>query len=202
MDEACNSMRKAGFEPARGETPQDPKDCVPPTGTATPEGVTPAEAHGDVPAPVGTATSTATPHKYTVAVDFDGVIHAYDSPWVAPDVIPDGPVPGAIDALLELARSFEVVIHTTRGKDVTGVIAVRRWLWEYGYREFGATEWRELTIQVTSQKVPALVYIDDRAYRFDGANWPTAEDIHRRLIPWNKQRKQGEPSQRREAAHA
>lgn len=39
---------------------------------------------------------------------------------------------------------------------------------------------------VTHEKVPALVYIDDRGYRFDGSNFPSADDVHRQLIPWNK----------------
>ncbi len=30
--------------------------------------------------------------RYTVAVDFDGVLHAYISPWVNAHTIPDPPV--------------------------------------------------------------------------------------------------------------
>jgi hypothetical protein len=48
--------------------------------------------------------------RYTVAVDFDGVIHSYASPWVNAETIPDPPVDGAIAWLNEIADDFEVVI--------------------------------------------------------------------------------------------
>lgn len=115
--------------------------------------------------------------KYTIAVDFDGVIHSYTSPWVAPDVIPDPPVPGAIDWLNEIDAKLTVVIFTTRGATLEGRSAVRNWLWDNG-----ATLDE---IRVTAEKPAALLYIDDRGYRFDGANFPTVEEVHR-LRPWNK----------------
>ena len=37
--------------------------------------------------------------KFTVAVDFDGVIHSYTTLWFTASVIPDPPVPGAIEWL-------------------------------------------------------------------------------------------------------
>lgn len=35
----------------------------------------------------------------TLVVDFDGVLHAYESPWTSPWTIPDAPVEGAIEWL-------------------------------------------------------------------------------------------------------
>lgn len=128
--------------------------------------------------------------SYSIAVDFDGVLHSYTSPWVAEDVIPDPPVDGAIAWLLEMVRRFEVVIHTTRGKTADGQEAVRRWLVEHATAHLGeaARDSGALTmimgLAVTAEKVPALVYIDDRAWRFQGA-FPTADEIHR-ARPWNK----------------
>ena len=44
--------------------------------------------------------------KPTLCVDFDGVIHSYISGWKGADVIPDPPVPGAIEALYRIYRSL------------------------------------------------------------------------------------------------
>jgi hypothetical protein len=118
-------------------------------------------------------------HRYTVAVDFDGVLHSYSSPWSGADVCPDPPVPGAIDWLHAMVEKFEVVILTTRGDQEGGNEAVREWLREHGYNG--------PDLRVTSQKVPALVYVDDRAWRFEGDNFPTPDEVHR-AIPWNKRK--------------
>lgn len=118
--------------------------------------------------------------RYTVAVDFDGVIHSYSSPWVSPEVIPDPPVEGAIEWLNGIIDHFDMVIFTTRGRTAEGRGAVRRWLEENGAK--GAI----LASLVTSDKQPALIYLDDRAYRFEGpGTFPTKEQIHA-ARPWNK----------------
>ena len=116
--------------------------------------------------------------RYTVAVDFDGVIHSYTSPWVSAEHIPDPPVPGAIEWLDELSRSLAVVIFTTRGKTKEGQRAVRHWLHENGL------SWG-MNAAVTAEKPAALAYVDDRAWRFDGVNFPSAHEIHA-ARPWNK----------------
>lgn len=116
--------------------------------------------------------------NYTVAVDFDGVIHSYTSPWVGSDVITDPPVEGAIEWLNQVTQYFTVVIHTTRGKTTEGIEAVKSYLLEHGYRV------ERDAIEVTAIKPPALVYIDDRAWRFEG-RFPTRDEIHQ-ARPWNK----------------
>lgn len=117
--------------------------------------------------------------KYTVAVDFDGVLHSYMSPWVSPEVIPDPPVAGAIDWLKAIEKDFTVVIFTTRGSTEAGKSAVREWLMVNGWPS-------GINVRVTDTKPAALIYLDDRGYRFMGPQaWPSAEDIHR-LRPWNK----------------
>jgi 5'(3')-deoxyribonucleotidase len=115
--------------------------------------------------------------RYTVAVDFDGVLHSYTSPWVNAETIPDPPVPGAIEWLREIAAKFAVVIFTTRGRTTEGQRAVRHWLHENGW-DAG------MNATVTAEKLAALVYIDDRAWRFEG-RFPTAQEIHA-ARPWNK----------------
>ena len=119
--------------------------------------------------------------RYTIAVDFDGVLHRYDSPWINEYTIPDLPVGGALEWVAEmLAAGFDIVIFTTRGKTTAGRDAVHNWLVKH---------WKDaplLRLQVTAEKPPALVYLDDRAMRFDGpGTFPTAQQIHA-ARPWNK----------------
>jgi hypothetical protein len=122
--------------------------------------------------------SEISPKKYTVAVDFDGVIHSYTSPWINEYTIPDAPVDGAAEWLNAIRDHFEVVIFTTRGKSKEGRNAVLNYLDQAGVED-------TFSLVVTDQKPPALVYLDDRALRFDGQNFPTAREIHQ-LKPWNK----------------
>lgn len=118
--------------------------------------------------------------RYTIAVDFDGVIHSYTSPWTAPHEIPDPPVEGAIQWLLDMRKHFTIVIHTTRARTDLGIAAVQSWLFRNGASPDGI-DWI-----VTDRKVAALVYIDDRAWRFEGL-FPTVQKIHD-ARPWNKPR--------------
>lgn len=49
----------------------------------------------------------------TVAVDFDGVIHAYTKGWQNGEIY-DPPMPGAFEALDQLMATHPVFIHTSR----------------------------------------------------------------------------------------
>ena len=126
--------------------------------------------------------------RWTIAVDFDGVLHSYTSPWVNEYTIPDPPVPGAIAWLGEMSKKFDVVIFTTRGKTSRGRMAVKKWLWEHGVSAPGADTWSDLPYRVTHEKPPALVYLDDRAMRFEGT-FPTAAEVHA-ARPWNKRKEE------------
>ncbi len=123
----------------------------------------------------------------TVAVDFDGVIHAYSRGW-ADGSIYDEPEPGAIVALEVLMRKgFAVFVHTTRDPwpvaqwlDAQGLPAVIELGTGPGtavqVREF----WNDTTqILVTNRKLPAVAYIDDRAIQFE--TWPQALDALKAL---------------------
>lgn len=57
------SMREAGFEPARGNTPQDPKACAHPRNTSTYGVTTAPETAGDRLNQQGTTTPRATRHQ-------------------------------------------------------------------------------------------------------------------------------------------
>lgn len=107
----------------------------------------------------------------TVAVDFDGVIHAYSKGWQDGSIY-DEPVPGAFDALRDLMADYAVFVHTTRDAwkvahwitEQSGISCVTSW-----HDQF----WNEAgVLLVTAHKFPAVAYIDDRAIRFE--SWPQA----------------------------
>lgn len=127
----------------------------------------------------------------TISVDFDGVLHAYTSGWKGTTVIPDGPVPGAIEWLCDLVdppradRAVRVVVCSARARRPWGWFAVRAWLKReiialrgpgFGHDILGR-------ISVTCVKPAAIVYVDDRAHRFDGQHFPTVDEL-RAMRPW------------------
>lgn len=117
--------------------------------------------------------------RYTIAVDFDGVIHDYDGNFKASHIIEGKPVEGAIEWLLKIIQKFDVVIHTCRAHGWRGRRAIRQWLKLHS----GACVLEDVTI--TDRKPHALVYLDDRAIRYTGHCFPTATEIHQ-ARPWNR----------------
>lgn len=108
--------------------------------------------------------------KKTIAIDFDGVIHKYSRGW-ADGTIYDKPMEGAKTAMAQLVKKgFKVIIFTTRlstrysGKEEYIIIEeMFEWLEKYGFKQ-------EIHFHdMTCEKPPAMVYIDDRAIRF--TNW-------------------------------
>lgn len=107
----------------------------------------------------------------TIAIDFDGVVNSYSSGWTD-GRLPDPPNPGAFDFIRALRRAgHTVVIHTTRAGDGAAIGQIQQWL-----RLHGLEETHVQAIVITSRKVPARLYIDDRGFRFVGA-WPTMEEV-------------------------
>jgi hypothetical protein len=134
----------------------------------------------------------------TIAVDFDGVIHQYSQGW-QDGTIYDPPMPGAAEGLLALMNQYAVFIHTTReSKPVAhwvaerlriptayetrcphendgDVIAIEAWSKNQGaiYKCGLPVFWNDTSrILVTNRKLPAVAYVDDRAYPF--TNWRLA----------------------------
>lgn len=121
----------------------------------------------------------------TVAVDFDGVIHAYSKGWCN-GTIYDAPIPGAFDALRQLMSKYAVVIFTTRD-----VRQVADWLLDHEFEQvtIGGDSsnpfWNKRdNLLVTNTKPAAIAYIDDRAIRF--TNWKQAlEDLENFAVAKN-----------------
>jgi hypothetical protein len=109
----------------------------------------------------------------TICVDFDGVVHGYSRGYQG-GAIYDPPVPGAIEALKSL-RTLEPVVICTAREDLR---AVAEWLDSHGVPTVvdGVLSrphfWNGRgEILVTNRKLPARVYVDDRALLFTGS-WP------------------------------
>ncbi len=104
-----------------------------------------------------------------VSVDFDGVLHTYEHGW-HDGTIYGGLVPGALAGLRALLQRHAVFVQTCRSP----LFPVAEWLTGRtgipAVVDTGAvTFWNESgRILVTGRKLPALVYVDDRGYRFEG----------------------------------
>lgn len=129
---------------------------------------------------------------YTVAVDFDGVIHDYHKGW-HDGTIYGSMMPGAAEALDELLSKYAVFIFTAREPE-----AVMPWLQMHGFDvtidercgtclggggDMNRGVWTECKdcrgngqfmfwnlrdqLLVTNRKLAAAAYIDDRGIRFE-----------------------------------
>ena len=117
-------------------------------------------------------------NKQTVVFDFDGVIHSYASGWKGAIVIPDEPVPGIKEAMIEIYKAgYEIVVVSTRCNVPEGARAVVKYLREH--------EMLPYVKKVCKEKPPAIVYIDDRAINFDG-NANTLLEKIKSFQPWYK----------------
>ena len=102
-----------------------------------------------------------------LGIDFDGVIHD-DSKGFHDGTIYGEPIPGALDALKTLSKHFRIIIFTAKAKPdrplingMSGSELVEQWLLKHDVLTYVA--------EITSEKPRALVYIDDKGYRFE--NW-------------------------------
>ena len=119
----------------------------------------------------------------TIAVDFDGVIHAYSKGWNG-GAIYDPPVPGTREALQALKdKGWKIYIFSTRTNKMfrkkdeeDQEVAMKRWLAEHQI-PFDKI-W-------TFGKPMADVYLDDRAIGFRG-DWSSSLQEIENFVPWTK----------------
>ena len=134
--------------------------------------------------------------KPTLCLDFDGVIHRYDSGWQGTTNITDRATEGFFPWLFEAAEYFRVVVYSSRSKDPDAILAMQRWLQIEWYRErlrvqtddpdspLATAELPE--IEFAAEKPAAFLTIDDRALTFTG-DWADYDPIAlRNFKPWNK----------------
>jgi len=114
--------------------------------------------------------------KQTVIFDFDGVIHRYSSGWKGAEIIPDAPVEGIKEAIADIRKHYRVVVVSSRCYHKGGIQAIKKWLDEQSI----------MVDEVTGEKPPAVVIVDDRAITFDGDPARLLEKI-KQFKPWHKQ---------------
>jgi len=149
-----------------------------------------------------------------LCLDFDGVIHSYDSGWQGPRTISDPPVPGALEFIAKAADAFDLQIYSSRSKHWFGRWAMKRWLvrqyvdigreypedpipewWaDQVYKTWSMEPWdhearragRAIIRKIAwpTSKPPALVTLDDRAVTFTGT-WPEIDAL-KAFKPWNR----------------
>lgn len=102
-----------------------------------------------------------------IGIDFDGVIHK-NSKGYYDGTIYDEPIEGTFESLKKLSQKYTLILFTTKAKPDRGLINGRNtidliweWLKKYNMDQFIS--------KVTSEKPRAVVYIDDKAIRFN--NW-------------------------------
>jgi len=117
-----------------------------------------------------------------ICIDFDGVIHSYDSGWEGIDKINDSPVKGAFNWLRELIadENIEPLIYSSRSQEKAGILAMKEWFLKHG---LSGEELNALSFPV--KKPAAFLTIDDRAICFNGA-FPSIKKI-KNFKPWNNE---------------
>lgn len=113
--------------------------------------------------------------RKNIVFDFDGVIHKYSKGWQDGSIY-DEPIEGIAQVINALHNKYDIYIVTTRARDLKQQVEVENYLKDHNI-EFDC---------VTSIKVPADVYIDDRAICFDPTKLDTLIDQIENFTPWNK----------------
>jgi len=96
----------------------------------------------------------------TVCLDFDGVLHRYADGWTGakPE---DGVVEGAQEFVSWLhIAGYRVAVSSSRARDPEGLASISEWLSRHGMMGFIS--------EITPSKPPAVLYVDDRGFRFQG----------------------------------
>lgn len=125
--------------------------------------------------------------KPILCLDFDGVIHKYDTKWEAAHIIADGPVEGALEFIDEALNYFDVAIYSSRSHQEGGKEAMKQWLLANLEQKFNPAYARDMVNEIKwpEEKPPAFLTIDDRAMCFTGT-FPDPAFL-KEFKPWNKQ---------------
>lgn len=111
-----------------------------------------------------------------IIMDFDGVIHLDQKEWVDVDIIQDEPIEGINETIQKLrADGYYIFVQSARCHYNNCMIAIQQFLDKHGIIVDG----------ITSRKLPAKIYIDDRAITFNG----NPNDLYEAVCnfkPWNK----------------
>jgi len=114
--------------------------------------------------PVYPESITALTSNKRIMIDFDQTIHSYHDGW-SDGVIYGHPLKGAKETIEHLKSiGYEIIIFTARLSEAQE--------FEKNRRKRLISEWLDmheiLYDDITSDKLPAMCYIDDKAVRFEG----------------------------------
>ena len=126
--------------------------------------------------------------KPTICIDFDGVIHSYEHGWRSGEIYGTA-TKGFFDWAQEMTKHFDIVIYSSRSKDIDTRGEMYRWMqmeWNKWMRASQNTTLHFDDFRFAHEKPSAFMTIDDRCICFDG-DWGkiTAERIFN-FKPWNK----------------
>lgn len=109
--------------------------------------------------------------RYTVLIDLDGVLNTYAGGYQE-EYIP--PIKDGAREFLEklTGNDIELKLFTTRKSELA-----EKWLIKYGIKDYFT--------DITNQKVPAWLIIDDRCLTFNGDYENILEQI-KKFKPWYK----------------
>lgn len=108
--------------------------------------------------------------KKRILIDLDGVLNTYNGNFEE-CVIP--PIKkGAKTFLKELYKNYELYIYTTRN-----LLLTAKWLIENNIDKYFK--------EITSVKIPAFLFLDDRALNFKGDYKTTLKEIYLFKTYWN-----------------
>lgn len=124
-------------------------------------------------------------HKPILCVDFDGVIHSYESGWHGDESAFDSPVPGAMKFLKNATEVFKVCIYSSRSKTEIGRIIMKAYIRFWAIKEFSLGGCQFLNdLEFSAEKPSAFLTIDDRCFKFEGIFPKPGELLSYK--PWNK----------------
>jgi ribonucleotide monophosphatase NagD (HAD superfamily) len=115
-------------------------------------------------------------HK-VICVDFDSTI----IPWGATMFDDSNPLPGAVEAIREFKKAgYKVVIFTSRMSPTwwkSEGWTVKKAVNEQMAYVTSILDKHDIPFDaVTSEKVPAVAYIDDKAIEYTGSNWDAIKE--------------------------
>ena len=102
----------------------------------------------------------------TIAVDFDGCIHRYREGFKDGSIY-DYPMPGVEEALKKLMEKYAVFIFSSRDPYQIMEWMDKKFTVKTQVINDAVKFWEQKDIiGITTKKLPAIVYIDDRALKF------------------------------------
>ena len=143
-------------------------------------------------------TKNSKNYKPHIVIDFDNTIAGYEGGWQGIDIIPEPPIPGALQFIIEAMEFFTVNILSTRSSSPIGMKAMQEYITFHmevllgGGKQPLQGEDRMACDDILTQilwpttKPPAFLSIDDRGLCFEGdwSKFVPAELI--KFKPWNK----------------